>query len=541
MPSRSRVVPWFDLNGECMENKESRSPWRVLRERKLVLIVTVIVVLVVTGALTFLRTPLYRAQTTMVREQTSIDQALFGTTVFPYEDVQRDLVTTAQSVTSEIVATGVKQQLGSSLSVGQLLSMVSANPSSDSNTVTVSATSPYPQQAAAVANAFATETILLRQQSDRNAIVSARKVLESQLASMTTTQLASAEGLDLASRVNELKLLEQMQTGGYVVWQQAQTPLTQISPRPVRDMGIGLALGVILALVFAFVLDRIDRRVKEESAFEAVLGIPVLASVPRLGRRWIKRDHNNAAGFVGFRDPRSPLIEPYRTLRSNLQYFEVEKGLSTILITSGLPREGKTATTANLAMSLALSGARVIVVDADLRNPMMHNYLELKNDIGLSTVLAGGSQVADALKVVKLDKYLPPNGTIGKRSAVDQSSLQRDFLCMTSGPLPPNPAELLASVKMQEFLTNVVGLADYVLIDSAPVLLVADALGIASRVDGVVVVTRLNSTTFDEAREMRTLMERVGARVIGVVVGGTRANQGHRYSYGYYSEEQLGN
>ena len=183
----------------------------------------------------------------------------------------------------------------------------------------------------------------------------------------------------------------------------------------------------------------------------------------------------------------------------------------------------------------------MIVVDADLRNPMMHNYLELKNDVGLSTVLAAGLQVADALKVVKLDKYLPPNGTIGKRSAVDQSSLQRDFLCMTSGPLPPNPAELLASVKMQEFLTNVVGLADYVLIDSAPVLLVADALGIASRVDGVVVVTRLNSTTFDEAREMRTLMERVGARVIGVVVGGTRTNQAYRYRYGYYSAEQHGN
>ncbi len=520
-----------------MEKEVSHSPWRVLRERKWIIILVVVVAVVAAGALTFMRTPLYQTTATMVREQTSLDQSLLNTTVFQYEDVQRDLVTMAQSLTSPRVASLVKTQLQSPKSAGQLLQMVSARAATDSNNVTVTAVSADPAEAAAVANEFVAQTILLRQQTNTQAIVNARTVLESQLAAMTEDQLNSANGQDLQSRVEQLKVLEQMQTGGYVLWQSAGTPGAPFSPRPGRDMGVGLALGLILGLIFAFVLDRVDRRIKREADFEREFELPVLASVPRRGK-WTGRDHENKKGFVGFKDQRSPMLEAYRSLRSALQYFEVDKGLRTILVVSGLPQEGKTATSANLALSLALSGERVMVVDADLRNPMLHKYLGLENDVGLSTVLAGGAQISDTLRVVKVERFLPPNGKItsgGKGQGPAESVLQRDLLCMTSGPLPPNPAELLASPRMEEVLSTLAGLADHVLVDTPPVLLVADALSLASRVDGVLVVARMNSTTSDEAREMRTLLARAGARLIGVVVNGVKAGKGYRYRYGYYA------
>jgi len=518
-----------------MEKEESHSPWRVVRERKWVIILTVVIAVLAAGALTFMRTPLYRSTATMVKQQTTLDQTLLNTSVFQVEDVQRDLVTTAEAVTSSRVATLVKQQLGSSKSIALLLQMTSAKPASDSNNITVTAVSSNAKEAADVANAFVDQTILLRQQADRDAIVNARKVLESQVAAMTPTDLATTTGKDLQSQIEQLKLLEQMQTGGYIFWQPASPSAIAFSPKPKRDMAVGLALGLILGLIFAFVLDRLDRRIKQEADFEQEFGLPVLASVPRQGR-WRGRDHANTNGFVGFKDAHSPLLESYRSLRSNLQYFEVDKGLKTLLVVSGLPQEGKTATSANLALSLALSGERVILVDADLRNPTMHRYLDLRNDLGLSTVLAGGSQVSEALRVVKLEKFLPPNGKSGNGGDGRRSSetLQRDLLCMTSGPLPPNPAELLASARMEEVLSTLSDSADYVILDTPPVLLVADALSIASRVDGVVVVARTNSTTSDEAREVRQLLDRVGARLIGVVVGGVKPTKSYRYRYGYY-------
>jgi len=519
-----------------MEKDRAHSPWRVIRERKWIIVLTVIVAALFAGALSYRHTPLYRSTATMVKEETTLDQSLLNTSIYQAEDIQSDLVTTADEVTSPRVAALVKQQLGSSKSAGTLLIMVSASPSSVANTITVKAVSSNPQEAAAVANAFVNQTILLLQQNDKNTIVNTRQVLESQVATMTPTALASTTGQNLRAQIEQLKLLEQLQTGGYTLFQPASPAGTAFSPRPKRDIAVALALGVILGLIFAFVLDRLDKRIRREADFEQEFALPLLASVPRQGR-WRGRDRANTNGFIGFRDTHSPLLESFRGLRSNLQYFEVDKGIKTLLLLSGLPQEGKTATSANLALSLALSGERVIVVDADLRNPMMHKYLELGNDVGLSTVLTGGSQIGEALQVVKLEKFLPPNGKhsndADRRKPAE--TLQRDLLCMTSGPLPPNPAELLASGKMDEVLSSLAGSADYVLLDSPPVLLVADALSLASRVDAVVIVARTNSTTSDEAQAVRQQLVRVGARLIGVVVGGVKPSKSYRHRYRDYS------
>jgi len=512
---------------------------RVLRDRKWIVILAVVVAVAAASAYALMRTPQYRASATMTREDNSLEQNVLNSTVLSSEDVQRDLVTTSKELTTLKVAERVKQQLNSPRSAGSLLLIVSAAAASDSSNISVSVVSTNPKEAAAVANAFVTQTIALLQEANKETIVSYGKVLEAELAAMTTQQQASDAGVQLSSKIDQLNLLEQVQTGGYVLSEPAQVPGTPFSPQPIRDIGVALVLGLIIGLLFAYALDRYDKRIKRESDFEEVFGLPVLASVPRVGKRSLSRDPDNVTGFIGFKDSGSVLLESYRTLRSNLQYFDIDKETRKLLIVSGLPKEGKTVTAVNLAISLALSGKKVIVVDTDLRSPMMHSYLGIGNDVGLSSVLAGIVRPMDALQTVRLAKFLPTTRTDLKGAKRGENgeddTLYRDFLCLPSGPLPPNPAELLASPKLAEVISAFGALADYVLLDAAPILLVADVLAIVPHVDGTLVAAQNNATTSDEARDTRQLLGRVGARLIGVVVNGVKVEKSHGYRYDYYS------
>jgi polysaccharide biosynthesis transport protein len=518
-----------------MEKQEDTKFVSILLRRKWAVVLVTLVALGAGVAMAVLRTPQYRAVATVVKQQTTIDQAVFGNTILRVEDPQRDLTTMANSVTTARVAQLVKADLKSSRDVADLLKQVSARSASDSNTISISATSPYPQEAADLANSFAAETIQIRKQSETQAIVQARQALESQMQEMSAAEKSSAQGVQLSTRVEQLRLLEGTQTGGYVVWQSAAAPPSPISPRPVRDTAAALVAGILFGVIFAFVIDRLDRRIRDEDGFANATALPVLAAVPRT-QRWgaQKNGHHN---FIGFTNGSAGLLEAYRTLRSSLQYLQVDRKLNSILVTSGLPGEGKTATTVNLALSLALSGARVVVVDADLRNPKMHTYLEIDNRNGLSTALAGSASIEDCLSAVNVKNYLPSDEMVRSQRR-KAGELYRDLLCLTSGPLPPNPSELLSSDKMTSILKALSACADYVLIDSAPILVVSDAVSIAPKVDGVIIIGRANSTTTDEARQTRAVLDRIGARVVGVVAGGLKPNGTYRHKHGYYSSQE---
>ncbi|NLO27797.1 MAG: hypothetical protein GX113_06430 [Actinobacteria bacterium] len=507
---------------------------RILWERKWIIIGLAIVALVGSLWLSMTRTPQYRATSEVMLENTRLSEALFGAQIFTIRDQQRALATATNLLKTNSVADMVKKDLGVSQSSSSLLGMITVAPSSTADMISITAVSSDPFKAAQVANSFARQFVLFRQETDRATLRAAQAQVQAQLDAMTPAEQASARGLTLSQKVEELAVLESLQTGGFEVTQEAVVPTASFAPRTYRDAGIALVLGIILGLVVALLLQILDRRIKDEEVAQKEFGAPVIATIPMTHTRWAGIRESRWAAPVGFDDSGSPTLEAFRTLRSNLKYFQIDRKLKILLVTSSLPREGKTTTSVNLSIALAMSGSRVILLEADLRRPMVREYLQLADGPGLSNLLSGTAEVAQVARVVNLEKFLPHDHMSEVAFSGESAVAQSGFLCVTSGPLPPNPAELLATRRTSEVLGLLTPLCDYLVIDAPPLLLVSDALELAKHADGVVLVAKLRSTKIEEARRTRDALQKVGITPIGVTVLGAEGTKAYYRRYGGY-------
>ena len=220
----------------------------------------------------------------------------------------------------------------------------------------------------------------------------------------------------------------------------------------------------------------------------------------------------SAGDLVLVSDPRGAAAEAYRTLRVNIQFASPDHPLRTILATSAGPDDGKSITLANLAIALAETGAPTLLVDCDLRRPSLHSLFNLPNESGLTSLMLAGTAMPDAAGL-PLQATTVPN-----------------LRLLPSGPLPPNPAELLASRRMADLLTLLAEQATYVLFDTPPILAVADAAVLAPRVDGVLLVVRAGKTRRDLAVKARKMLEQVKANLVGAVLTDATL-EGSAYAY----------
>lgn len=211
-------------------------------------------------------------------------------------------------------------------------------------------------------------------------------------------------------------------------------------------------------------------------------------------------------------DPKSPAAEAIRSLRTNLQYLSLDKPLKHIMITSALPAEGKTTIASNLALALADAGNQTLLVGVDLRKPSVHKLFNCDNRQGITTVLTGHVTLEDAL----------------------QSTAHPNLKLLASGPVPPNPAEMLGSKAMRSLIGELNGLADMVIYDAAPVIAVTDAALLAPAVDGTLLVVRMGDTPRDLVRQAKEQLEKVNATILGVVANRLSVRRGHAYYYYYY-------
>jgi capsular exopolysaccharide synthesis family protein len=224
--------------------------------------------------------------------------------------------------------------------------------------------------------------------------------------------------------------------------------------------------------------------------------------------------NQRSSALITLTNPRSPISEAYRTLRTNIEFSSFEKQLRTLVVTSASPEEGKSTTLANLAVTMAQAGKKVILVDCDLRRPSQHTVFGLRNDRGLTSLM-----IADA------DLANPPL----------QATAQENLQLLTTGPLPPNPSEMLGSKRMQEIIAKLQERADIVIFDAPPILAVTDAAVLATRVDGVLLVINAGGTKREQMQKAHALLKKVNAPLIGAVLNNVKFdNNLHKY---YGSEE----
>ncbi|MGH9009303.1 MAG: polysaccharide biosynthesis tyrosine autokinase, partial [Acidimicrobiia bacterium] len=271
----------------------------------------------------------------------------------------------------------------------------------------------------------------------------------------------------------------------------ADRPGAPAGPKPQTNGVLGAFFGLGFGLLLAFGRDRVDNGLRGRVDLEEYLQAPVLATVPRT-----RRNDRSTPTLVTMQDPSSPASEAYRALRTRVLVMAERQGVKTIMVASPSGEEGKTAIAANLAVSLAQAGKRVVLLSADLRGSNVHQYFGLDNERGLSSVLAG---------------EVPPWEAVQQPAGFDRLSV------FGPGPMPAQPAELLQSDLMRELLAERRKAADFVIIE-APAAAASDCLALAPLVDGILVVADAKHTDRDEVEQVRIQFEQVGGHVVGAVM-----------------------
>jgi len=329
----------------------------------------------------------------------------------------------------------------------------------------------------------------------------------------TTLQLYQQIYISSISSLEALRLAQAQNTPTVVQVEPATTPKNPISPKPVQSALLYAAVGLVVTAGIAFLIEYLDDTVKTPDDVKNTLGLPVVGLVAELKGNYDGKNALRSGVFVADQ-PRSPVSEAFRALRTNLEFSSVDSPLKTILVSSSGEGEGKTTVASNLAIILSQGGKKVLLLDADLRRPNVHKQFSIPNRVGLSDLIRGRMDVEDVIQV-------PEN--IKKLSII------------TSGSLPPNPAELLGSLKMGLILDSLKSIFDVIVIDTPP-MLVSDAQILSSRVDGILFVVRPGKTHIDVAKSPLEELKRIDARVVGVVLNRIPRNRGYYYGgYRYYS------
>jgi tyrosine-protein kinase len=451
----------------------------ILRRRKLIVVVVFLLSLGASALYTIRQTKEYKAETTIVVGQAGgLVQPQNASAIQPFSATMQELIT------STVVARNVIQSLHLNMTPQRLLGGITVSFSPESAALNVSVVESSPQLAEAVAHQIG---IVFP------ALVNERFGTTHGGKSAATPPLTAT------------------------VWDPAHVIPGKVQPRPKLNLLIAGVLGIVLGLLLAFLRDYFDRSLRSTEEIERAFGAPVIGQIPMLG------DPSRQPPLTLWEQNRD-YAEAFRALRANLQYLGVARPLDTLLVTSPSADQGKTTVCASLATALAHSGGSVVVVEGDLRRPRLGETFGIPGSAaGLTTHLVGKAKLSDTVAHVDIR---PIDRATGRRESIG-------FL--PSGPLPPNPSELLGSQQMRETVAELTHRYETVILDSPPMLLVADALELAKLVDGVVLVVRLKQVTWDEARELRTIAARLDIHIVGVVVVGVEARRDYTY-YTYASK-----
>jgi non-specific protein-tyrosine kinase len=491
------------------------------------------------------RPDVYRSRATMLISESR--------TINEYANIlasERLALTYSQLMVQQPVMEGVIERLGLSISPDQLKSSVNVNVVADTQLIEVSVESLDPIEAAQIANTVGTVFAETNASLQSERYIDSKESLSTQLAEMelqiqaANDELTNLEdgfeqvvdnngntqviitleqqrdrdrleaNLALYSRIHadllvnfeEVRLAEIQSTSTVRLVEPAQPNSRPIRPIPTQDALLGGVAGLILAMALVLLMEALDDTIKGPRDVTHALGLPVIGFIARVDQ--------DPSGPIAAVTPRSPAAEAFRSLRTNVQYASVDHPANVILVTSPLPKDGKSTISVNLATVLAQSGKKVVIIDSDLRRPTLHKRLRLSNRLGLSDLFVQHEiNIEGALRKTKI-----PN-----------------LFLISSGGLPPNPAELVGSEKMGKILDRLQEVMDVIIIDSPPVMAVTDAVVLAGRSDGVLLTVEPGQTKLALARQSVEQLRRSGARILGVVMNKVEQKRSRYYYYqGYY-------
>ena len=496
---------------------ELRHYLNVLRRRWPIVVLVTVLAVGASLALAFTSTKIYAASADVLLAEAQQDVVF--TQGQAYTDPVRQLDTQITVMQSRPIQNKVDRALGADASE---VSSVSVSGVGQTDVIRVTVESPDPQVAKEAADLYAQTYVDVRRDQQIASLLAAGEQVQKKLDEIQFQINATEPGSERDALVSQYELFKQkldqvevdaaLKSGGAQVVANAEVPTTPVKPTPVRNAALAGVLGLLLGIGLAFLAEYLDDKINaSEDVGRYGHGLTVLAEVPAIGG-W--RDRKTTR-IVSLTDPNSSGAEAYRSLRTSLQIIALRRPVQTILVTSAMAGEGKSTTAVNLAVTMARAGKRVVLVDLDLRRPRVDRFFDIDPAPGFTTVLVGDAPLSDALAPIEVADGVPP------------------IQVLTSGPIPPNPSELMGATRVAELLASLQSIADIVVIDSSPIIPVTDALVLSGRVDGLLLVVGAGQTRRRHLTRATELLEQTEAPVLGAVLN-SASTQRHRYGYGGY-------
>ena len=516
-----------------METTELREYLIPLRRWWWLILASTLLAAVSSASITYTQPPLFQSRTTIMVGTSINDPNPEGNQIWMAEQL---LTMYADMVNRDSVRQGTMEALGISGLPGYTAKVV---PSTQFMDITVIDTDPVRAQAVAdelvrqliqrspagtevqsrqefvyeqldelEKNIRATKDGIAQRESDLAEMMSARQIADAQ------NQIAALQQKLAALQANYAALLATTQRGAVNtinVVEPANMPGAPMASKLLTNILLAAAIGFVLGAGAAYLLEYMDDSVKNTEDVQRAIGTATLGAVPELSAKDIKE-----GDLVMVNHPQTPPAEAYRILRTNLQFASIDAPVKSLLVTSPEVGEGKSITVGNLAVALAQSGRRVVVLDCDMHRPRQHRIFNTVNNVGVTSALL--SEEGDPARFLQ---------------RTDVQNLQ----VMTTGPLPPNPAELLGSQRMRGLLDTLGQQADYIIIDSPPVLALSDAPVLATQVDGTLLVILSGRTRIEGLKRAQAVLEQVNAHIVGVLFNRvSRRSRGYYYYYNNYSK-----
>jgi polysaccharide biosynthesis transport protein len=511
----------------------------VLMRRKWVVLVPLVLVPVAAVLLSLRQPPLYEASAQVMISRENLATQLEGLTDPNTLDPARTAQTQAQLARAPEVARraleAAKRERGVALldrSPSDLLGASSVTPTPETDLLIFRVWDATPDLAALLANAYARQFTIYRRKLESDVLARARARVQSAMEALETRGDRDSPAYDtLLQKDQQLLTMDALQTGRAVVVRTA-SGAGQIQPRPQHAASIGLVLGFVLALALAFLYEALDSRVRSAQDVAARLKLPLLARIPRPPRQVRKSKE-----LVMLSAPYSKEAEAFRMLRSNVEFYALDRGRRVLMVTSAQAGEGKSTTVANLALAFAHAGRRTILIDLDLRNSFLESLFALEGKPGVTDVVSGDIRLDQALI-----RFPSPQEHV--LSPVVGGMADSHLWVLPSGSVN-NPADFGALFLgfgeprllrgLPETLRALSERADIVLVDAPPLLVSGDAMALTAHVDGIVVVTRANLIRAEMLDELRRVLDIAPAVKLGFVLTGSKEVGG--YSEAGYGPE----